>query len=79
MGPEVFGTIEAAIGCMISDGGTTTKDALVKELELICDNQDYTEWLKKERYNIETIKFVGGRFLMPEDVAKLLNSLTNKG
>ena len=81
MGSEVYGTIELAFRQFLDDaartpdGGKSLRRGLYGELMLILDCDDYDRWLDLNRNNVEIIKAVGGRFIMPDQVRPLLTIL----
>ena len=78
MGDEVYGNIEAAFRQFLADadrlpdGGRSMRRELYGELMLILDSDDYDRWVKLNRTNVETIRTIGGRFMMPGEVRPLL-------
>lgn len=78
MGADIYGNIGTAFrqflddAARLPDGGAATRRKLYGELLLILDSDDYDRWVKLNRTNVETIKAVGGRFIMPKDVKPLI-------
>ena len=78
MGNEIFGSIEGAFrqfladGAGLPDGGKSLRRELLGELMLLQGGDAYVRWLKTNRNNVETIRAVGGRFIMPEQVPSLM-------
>jgi hypothetical protein len=81
MGSEVYGTIDLAFRQFLGDaartpdGGKSLRRGLYGELMLILDSDDYDRWVELNFTNVQTIKAVGGRFIMPDQVRLLLNIL----
>jgi hypothetical protein len=84
MGDEVYGTIERAFreflgdAARLPDQGRSIRRALYGELMLIRDNPAYGDWVQFGLYDRETGRSVGGRFIMPEQVAPLMGILDEK-
>jgi len=85
LGPDVYGSIEAAFGQMLSDA-RRSKDAggalrlnLRRELMSIYQSSEYEMWLKSARRDPDAIDRVGGAFIFPEDVPVLLQKLESNG
>lgn len=74
MGREVYGTIHKALRAMLDDGGEAIQQALRRELMLI-SHRDYADWFERVRTDVETIRKVGGRFILPQEVPTLLEEL----
>ena len=78
MGDEVYGNIEGAFRQFVADagrlpdGGTGLRRELYGELMLIHGDDAYDRWVKMNRTNVETIRAVGGRFILPEQVQSLM-------
>jgi hypothetical protein len=78
MADEVYGNIETAFRQFLTDAarlpneGNSIRRELYGELMLILDSDAYNRWLKHNRTNIGTIKAVGGRFILPEQVRPLM-------
>jgi hypothetical protein len=84
MGNDVYGNIDAAFrqfvadAARLPDGGRDVRRALLGEIMLITDNDAYGRWVNGNRTNPETIKTVGGRFIMPDQVKLLMAILDEK-
>lgn len=78
MGDEVYGNIEGAFRQFLNDAasfpdeGKSVRRALYRELMLILANDDYDRWIKLNRTNVETIRTIGGRFIIPDQVQPLM-------
>ena len=78
LGAEVYGSIETAFrqyladAARLPDGGKSFRRELYGELMLIHASDAYDSWVKTSRCNSETIRAVGGRFIMPEKVQSLM-------
>jgi hypothetical protein len=79
-----YGTIENALlqyledAKGLPDGGRVFRDELRQELLLILNNAEYEQWVKNSFNNIDVIRSVGGRFVMPRYVESLLAILEGK-
>ena len=72
MGADVYGSVQNAMRQMLEDGGEETRLALRQELTFIGRGDAYAKWLKKARYDIPTIRQLGGAFILPDEVPALL-------
>ena len=78
MGAEAYGNIEAAFRHLLADAaclpdkGASIRRELYGELMVILDSDAYGSWVKLNRTNVATIKAIGGRFIMPEQVKPLM-------
>jgi hypothetical protein len=78
LGDEVYGSIGVAFRQFLADGarlpdrGRSVRRELYGELMHILDNGDYDRWVTLNRTNVESIKAVGGRFILPEHVKPLM-------
>ena len=78
MGDEVYGTIEGAFrqflddSSRLPDDGKSLRRELFGELMLIHRDDAYDRWVTTNRTDVETIRSVGGRLIMPEQVQSLM-------
>jgi hypothetical protein len=78
LGGEVYGSIDDAFRQYVSDAarlpdqGRSTRRELYGELMLILESDRYRDWLSSAQTNSETIRAVGGRFIMPQEIRSLL-------
>ena len=72
MGREVYGSVQNALREMLNDGGEQIQGSLRKDLMRIGSSDDYRKWFERAREDIPTIRAVGGRFILPEEVPDLL-------
>ena len=81
MADEAYGTIEVAFGTYLTDGsklpdgGRAFRRSLSAELMLILNNPEYVDWVQNSRADRRTVSAVGGRFISPDEVPRLMNVL----
>jgi hypothetical protein len=84
LGDEVYGSIERAFrhylddASRLPDQGKIMRRDLYGELMLILESERYRDWLRTALTDSDTIRAVGGRFIMPEQVRPLLAILDEK-
>lgn len=75
MGPDLYGTVTNALREMLKDGGAAIEGPLRRELIQIGQGDEYRDWLRRARTNGDISRQLGGAFILPEDIADLLETI----